>query len=78
MLVLKNLDERGWHFAAKGDSPKARQLDANEKVALTFYWPGVGRQVRVKGRAVVLGEEVCVEDFRERSLGSRVSALVSW
>lgn len=31
----------------------------------------------MKGRAVVLVEEECVEDFRERSLGSRVSAMAS-
>ncbi|BCR86602.1 pyridoxine/pyridoxamine 5'-phosphate oxidase [Aspergillus chevalieri] len=77
VLILKNLDDRGWHFAAKGGSPKASQIEGNRNVALTFYWPGVGRQVRVKGRAVVLVEEECVEDFRERSLGSRVSAMAS-
>ncbi|OJJ87615.1 pyridoxine/pyridoxamine 5'-phosphate oxidase [Aspergillus glaucus CBS 516.65] len=77
VLILKNLDERGWHFAAKGGSPKARQPHGNRNMALTFYWPGVGRQVRVRGRVVVLGEEECGEDFGERSLGSRVSAMAS-
>jgi pyridoxamine 5'-phosphate oxidase len=23
-LLLKNVDERGWHFAVKADSPKSR------------------------------------------------------
>jgi hypothetical protein len=27
VLILKNLDHRGWHFAIKADSPKGRQIN---------------------------------------------------
>ncbi|KAJ5988129.1 hypothetical protein N7481_003339 [Penicillium waksmanii] len=49
VLILKNLDSRGWHFAIKADSPKGQQLANNPRCALTFYWPGMARQIRVRG-----------------------------
>lgn len=78
ILILKNLDDRGWHSAANGGSPKARHIERNRNVALTFCRPDIGTQVRVRvvGGAV-LGEKEYVEDIRERSLGSRVSAKAS-
>lgn len=75
MLILKNLDARGWHFAASALSPKGRQVAANPAVALTFYWPKLGRQVRVRGRAVALAPSACQHDFRERSAQARAIAL---
>lgn len=47
--ILRNLDEQGWHFATTMSGPKDRQIAANPSVALTFYWPQLGRQVRIRG-----------------------------
>lgn len=77
VLILKNVDARGWHFAIKGESPKARQIDNQPMVALTFYWPALGRQVRLRGKAVVLPAQECAEDFLGRPVGSRASAIAS-
>ncbi|KAB8238284.1 hypothetical protein ETB97_011461 [Aspergillus alliaceus] len=77
VLILKNVDDRGWHFAVKRDSPKAQQLEKNGHAALTFYWPQVGRQIRLRGRATQLPEDECREDFAARPLKSRVSAMAS-
>ncbi|KAE8345121.1 hypothetical protein BDV24DRAFT_171060 [Aspergillus arachidicola] len=71
VLILKNVDERGWHFAVKADSPKAQQLEANGCAALTFYWPQVGRQIRVRGTAIQLPDAECREDFAERPFKSK-------
>ncbi|KPM44413.1 hypothetical protein AK830_g2105 [Neonectria ditissima] len=77
VLILKNVDDRGWHFAIKADSPKGQQIAANQHVALTFYWPQQARQVRLRGLAVRLPEEECIQDFTARPLGSKVSAVAS-
>ncbi|KAB8222930.1 hypothetical protein BDV33DRAFT_189356 [Aspergillus novoparasiticus] len=74
VLILKNVDARGWHFAVKADSPKAQQLEANGCAALTFYWPQVGRQIRVRGTAIQLPEAECREDFAERPFKSKLNA----
>jgi pyridoxamine 5'-phosphate oxidase len=76
VLILKDLDERGWHFSTDAMSPKGRQIKAQPAVALTFYWPKLGRQVRIRGAAVALGEAAGQADFRARSLSARAIALI--
>lgn len=77
VLILKNVDERGWHFASKADSPKGLQIASSSKVALTFYWPQLGRQIRIRGRATELSASESAADFLERPLGSRATAIAS-
>ncbi|KAJ5893107.1 pyridoxamine 5'-phosphate oxidase [Penicillium tannophilum] len=77
VLILKNVDARGWHFAVKADSPKGKQLHSNGRAALTFYWPQVARQIRLRGRAIALSDEESAIDFQSRPLASRISAVAS-
>ncbi|KAL4728133.1 hypothetical protein ACLX1H_004868 [Fusarium chlamydosporum] len=77
VLILKNVDDRGWHFAIKADSPKGRQISGNNNVALTFYWPKIGRQIRLRGTANSLPREECDKDFSARSTMAKVTAMVS-
>lgn len=77
VLILKNVDDRGWHFASKADSPKGRQIASSPNVALTFYWPQLGRQIRIRGRATELSASESAADFLERPLGSRATAVAS-
>lgn len=77
MLILKNLDKRGWHFAVKAESPKGRQIENRSHVALTFYWSALGRQVRLRGPAIMLSDSECAEDFLDRPVSSRASAIAS-
>jgi len=77
VLILKNVDNRGWHFAIKSSSPKGHQIAGNSHVALTFHWREIGRQVRIRGKAVKLAEEECFQDFTERPLSSKVIAIAS-
>lgn len=77
VLILKNVDARGWHFAIKAGSPKARQIDGQPRVALTFYWPTLGRQIRLRGLATALPAKECAEDFLGRPVASRISAIAS-
>lgn len=77
ILILKDLDERGWHFAAKSTSPKGQQIEKNAEVALTFYWSKLGRQIRIRGRAQPQSVEDCAKDFAERPISSKISAAAS-
>jgi pyridoxamine 5'-phosphate oxidase len=49
MLLLKSADERGFTFFTGYESRKGRELEANPRAALVFYWRPLGRQVRVEG-----------------------------
>ena len=77
VLILKNIDDRGWHFAFKAESPKGRQISANNNVALTFYWPQLGRQIRLRGKAKSLPRDECDRDFAARSTKAKVTAMIS-
>ncbi|MFC9786559.1 pyridoxal 5'-phosphate synthase [Rhodococcus sp. NPDC127528] len=77
VLILKDVDKRGWWFSGTTDSPKGRQLAANAAAALTFYWPGLGRQVRVRGRVEAGPAEVSARDYLERSVTARAVAAAS-
>ncbi|RFN44399.1 pyridoxamine 5'-phosphate oxidase [Fusarium flagelliforme] len=77
VLILKNIDDRGWHFAFKAESPKGRQIAANNNVALTFYWPKLGRQIRLRGKATSLPRDECDKDFAARSPKAKVTAMIS-
>ncbi len=77
VLILKNVDARGWHFAIKASSPKGRQLAANPRAALTFYWPALGRQIRLRGQATALSDSECADDFFTRPMSSKISAMAS-
>lgn len=76
VLILKNVDDHGWHFAITRNSPKGQQIGHASSVALTFYWPILGRQIRIRGVAHDMGSEVAAADFLARPLGSRASGLL--
>ena len=57
MLILKDIDDDGWHFATSRASRKGRELSANPHAALNFFWQQQGRQVRVAGSVVELSAE---------------------
>lgn len=75
-LALKDVDAHGWWFATHSTSPKGRALAENTAAALTFFWPVVGRQVRVTGRVERLGQDEVARDFRARRPAARAATLV--
>jgi pyridoxamine 5'-phosphate oxidase len=76
-VSLRGLDERGLAFYTNYRSPKARQLDENPRAALVFHWREVERQVRAVGPVARLSREESLAYWRNRPLGSRLSALIS-
>ncbi|GAA2271157.1 oxidase [Streptomyces ruber] len=75
-VVLHGADEDGWHFASHADSRKGRQLTARPYAALGFYWPVLGRQVRVRGPVRTASAEAAHADLHARSTGALAAALV--
>jgi pyridoxamine 5'-phosphate oxidase len=77
VLLLKALDQRGFTFFTNYDSAKGEQLKANPRAAMTFFWPGLERQVRIEG---VVERVTPVESdayYQVRPLGSRLGAWAS-
>lgn len=75
VLILKNMIQDAFYFASSLDSQKGQQLKDNPRVALTFYWPSLGRQIRIRGIAQDEGDEAGAKDFRKRNPGAKAVAM---
>lgn len=77
MVLLKGVDDRGFVFFTSYESRKGRELEANPRAALLFYWEPLGRQVRVEGPVERVSAEESDAYFASRPLGSRAGAAAS-
>jgi pyridoxamine 5'-phosphate oxidase len=77
VVLLKGFDERGFVFHTNYEGRKSRELEANPRCALLFYWGELERQVRIEGRASRLPGAESDEYFRSRPRGGRLGAWVS-
>lgn len=75
VVILKDVSDEGWVFAGQATSPKGRDLDENPRAALTFFWPAVGRQVRVVGDVVRRPADEAAADFLARPPAARAAYL---
>lgn len=76
-VSVKRLDADTLTFTSALWTRKARELEQNPNVALLFYWPTLGRQVHVTGRAALAERELARELFAERDLAHQLQTLVS-
>ena len=77
LVLLKQVDDRGFVFYTNYHSSKARDLEANPFAALVFYWPQLERQVRVEGTVTRTSAAESDEYFRTRPRDSQLGALAS-
>src|SRR5690349_3775052 len=76
VLICKDVDGEGrWYFASGAASGKGRDLAVNPHAALSFWWPGQGRQIRIRGAVVPAGAQASAADFLARPPASRAEAL---
>ena len=77
VVLLKQLDPRGFVFYTNYASRKSQEMLANPHVALAFYWREVHKQVRVVGRVERVTRAESEEYFHSRPLGSQIGAWAS-
>ncbi len=76
MVLLKGVDQRGFVFYTHYESAKARDLAANPRAALVFFWPP-DRQVRVSGTVTMVAREESERYWRTRPRASQLGAWAS-
>jgi pyridoxamine 5'-phosphate oxidase len=77
MVLVKQVDERGFCFYTNARSRKGRELEGNPKAALCFHWKSLRRQVRVEGSVTELPGEDADTYFHSRARESQLSSAVS-
>ena len=77
MVLVKQVDERGFGFFTNAESKKGLQLKANPRAALCFHWKTLRRQVRVDGPVVEIEDADADAYFHSRSRNSQIGASVS-
>jgi pyridoxamine 5'-phosphate oxidase len=76
-LLLRAFGPDGFVFYTNTESPKARDLAANPRAAIAFYWPSTGHQVRVSGPVEPLPPDAAAAYFASRPRGSQLGAWAS-
>ena len=77
VVLLKELTPEGLIFFTSYDSKKGQQIAANQQVSIVFLWIGLERQVRIKGKAEKINDEVSELYFKSRPLESQLGAWAS-
>lgn len=77
MVLLKDVDARGFTFYSNQESAKGEQLWANPSAALLFHWKSLRRQVRVRGPVEPVSAEEADAYFASRARESRIGAWAS-
>jgi pyridoxamine 5'-phosphate oxidase len=77
IVLLKEVNEQGFTFFTSYEGRKARELAANPRGALVFYWTELERQVRIEGTVERTTAEISDAYFRTRPRGSQLGAWAS-
>ena len=76
-VLLKGVNELGFVFFTNYDSAKARDLTANPRACLLFFWAELERQVRITGAVSRVSRDESSAYFRSRPRESQIGAWVS-
>lgn len=77
IVLLKDVDERGFVFYTNFESRKGRELTASQRAAMCFHWQQLEEQVRIEGWAEPVSDAEADEYFASRARGSQIGAWAS-
>lgn len=77
IVLLKQVDDRGFVFYTNFESRKGRELLATKRAALCFHWQQLEVQVRVEGVARTVSDAEADAYFASRARGSQIGAWAS-
>ncbi len=77
IVLLKKITEEGFIFYTNYTSEKGKAIAYNNNVCLSFFWPGLERQIIIKGVAEKTNVGISDDYFNSRPEGSRLGAWAS-
>jgi pyridoxamine 5'-phosphate oxidase len=76
-VLLKGADASGFVFYTNYDSAKGRDLAANPRASLLFFWAELERQVRINGSVTKTTAAESDRYFHSRPIESQIGAAIS-
>ncbi len=77
VVLLRGADPTGFTFFTNYASAKGQQIAAHPRVGLLFFWPPLGRQIRIDGDATRVPDAESDAYFSSRPRGHQIGAWVS-
>jgi pyridoxamine 5'-phosphate oxidase len=77
VLLLKGFDSRGFVFFTNYTSRKAREMEANPRAAMVFFWGPLERQARIEGTVLRVSRHESEEYFQTRPRLAQIGAWAS-
>jgi pyridoxamine 5'-phosphate oxidase len=77
IVLLKDVDDRGFVFFTNYDSRKGKDLAAHPFAALVVFWEPLHRQVRIEGAIARVAAAESDAYFATRPRGSQIGAIAS-
>ncbi len=77
VVLLKEVDERGFVFYTNYNSRKSQDIEENPNAALVFLWLELERQVRIEGKLEKVPPEESDTYFKSRPRESQIAAWTS-
>lgn len=77
IVLLKEIDDRGFTFYTSYDSRKGAELAAHPHAALVLFWEPLHRQIRIEGTVEKVPAAESDAYFSSRPRGSQLGAIAS-
>ncbi|MDO5655428.1 MAG: pyridoxamine 5'-phosphate oxidase [Flavobacteriaceae bacterium] len=77
IVLLKKYTHEGFIFFTNYESEKGKAIENHRKICLSFFWPGLERQIIIKGEAEKLAENLSDGYFESRPVLSQISSVIS-
>lgn len=77
MVLVKQVDERGFCFYTNAESQKGLELAENPRAAMCFHWKSLRRQIRIAGMVTELSAAEADDYFHSRPRLSQLGAVAS-
>ena len=77
IVLLKGIEKNSFVFYTNLKSRKSSELNINKRVAAVFWWPQIGKQVRIEGYVKIVKKKEADNYFSTRPRNSQIGAWAS-